>query len=308
MRRSIFLLAAVALFAGLSVSGVSAKAFPEVIQLPNGWAPEGIAVGRGSTFYVGSLATGAIYRGDLRTGAGAVVVAGGPGPAVGLALDTRSNYLFVAGGPAGDARVYDADSGGLVASYPLADPAGGPFINDVIVTREAAYFTNSFAATLYRVPLGPGGSVDPTLTPEAIPLGADWDQVAGFNANGIEATADGTWLIVVNSTLGEIYRVDPVSGAASEIDLGAPAQLTAGDGLLLQGKTLYVVRNQLNQIAVVGLAPDLLSGTVSATITNSAFAVPTTVAKFGSSLYTVNAKFGLPNPTNEFEVVQAKRT
>ncbi len=307
MKRLILLLACIGLLAGLSVSSASAKPFPQIIQLPDGWAPEGIAVGRGSAFYVGSLATGAIYKGDLRTGAGGVLVAGGPGPAVGLDVDERSNYVFVAGGPAGDARVYDADSGGLVASYELVDPASGPFINDVIVTRDAAYFTNSFAANLYRVPLGDGGSVDPTVTPETIPLGSDWTQVPGFNANGIEATASGEWLILVNSTLGEIYRVDPTSGDATQIDLGAASQLTAGDGLLLHGKTLYVVRNQLNQIAVVDLAADLLSGTMSGTITSASFVVPTTVASFGNSLYAVNAKFGQPNPTNEFEVVKVIR-
>jgi len=57
-------------FSFLMVTSVSADAFPEIIPLPNGFAPEGIATGTGTTFYVGSLATGQIYRGDLRTGDG----------------------------------------------------------------------------------------------------------------------------------------------------------------------------------------------------------------------------------------------
>jgi hypothetical protein len=49
-----------------------AKPFPQVVQLPTGFRPEGIEVGRGTTFYVGSVANGAIYRGNLRSGSGAI--------------------------------------------------------------------------------------------------------------------------------------------------------------------------------------------------------------------------------------------
>jgi hypothetical protein len=91
------------------------------------------------------------------------------------------------------------------------------------------------------------------------------------------------------------------------IDLGG-ASLTAGDGLALQGRTLYVVRNQLNQIAVVNLAPDLASGSVTRTITSPDFRVPTTVAVFGNSLYAVNARFGTPpTPDTDYDVVRVAR-
>src|SRR5688572_26615675 len=71
MRRTILLTAIVAVIAA---SAALAKSFPPTIALPNGWQPEGIAVGDGSTFYVGSIPTGAVYRGDLRTGKGATLV------------------------------------------------------------------------------------------------------------------------------------------------------------------------------------------------------------------------------------------
>ena len=58
-------------------------------------------------------------------------------------------------------------------------------------------------------------------------------------------------LLVVNSTTGLLYRVDPETGEATEVDLGGTS-LTSGDGLLVLGNTLYVVRNQLNQVAVIG--------------------------------------------------------
>ena len=310
MRRTIVLLTTlIILLTILAPAALAAPdpAFPKILPLPDGFAPEGVAVGHGTTFYVGSLAGGAVYRGDLRTGEGDVFVQPQGGRAIaGIYVDQRANTLFASGTQSGSAYVFDAESGAELASYQLA--AGGPaFINDVIVTRDAAYFTNSFAAEIYRVPLGPGGSLPNQSQVQTIPLTGAWVQIPGafvFNANGIEATSDGRWLLIVNSTTGTLYRVDPQTGSATVVDLGA-ASLTAGDGLRLQGKTLFVVRNQLNQIAVVKLAPDYASGTVERTISDPAFEVPTTVALFGSRLYAVNARFGLP--PGPFNVVQMPR-
>jgi sugar lactone lactonase YvrE len=291
----------------LTSSVALAKAFPDNIPLPNGFQPEGIVSGRGTDFYAGSLANGAIYKGNLRTGEGSVFVEGQEGRiAVGLAYDERSGYLFVAGGPTGTATVYDTRTGAVVASYQLVAADGG-FVNDVIVTREAAYFTDSFNSQLYVVPLGPGGAVTEADGFQVLPLSGDWQQGPGFGANGIEATPNGDALIVVNSGLGIIYRVDPATGEADAIDLGG-ASLTSGDGLLLDGKTLYVVRNRLNQIAVVRLSNDLTSGELVDTITDPAFRVPTTIAEHGNSLYAVNARFGTPpGPDVDYDVVKVSK-
>jgi hypothetical protein len=53
--------------------------FPDRIELPNGFFPEGIESGRGTSVFVGSLIDGAIWRGDLRTGSGTVLAPGAPG-------------------------------------------------------------------------------------------------------------------------------------------------------------------------------------------------------------------------------------
>jgi sugar lactone lactonase YvrE len=194
--------------------------------------------------------------------------------------------------------------------YQLAAP--GNFINDVVITREAAYFTNSSQAVYYRVPLGPGGELPDPGAIQTIALTGEWVQVAGFNSNGIDATPDGQYLIIVNSTSGLLYRVEATTGVAVAIDLagtdGAAATVIAGDGILLLGKTLYVVQNRFNQIAVIEMSPDFSSGTLVRTITNPNFAVPTTVAHFGDALYAVNAKFGFANPdTIPYEVVRVGR-
>ena len=290
------------------------KAFPEVIPLPNGFQPEGIVAGRGTEFFVGSLADGSIYRGDLRTGEGEVLATPPAGRiAVGLSYDSRSDYLFVAGGFAdengiGKAFVYDAETGEDVAVYEF-DEAG--FVNDVVVTRTAAYFTDSFVPVLYRVPLGPAGRLPEQSAVEAIPLGDNFTHIPGpfvFNANGIDAPPDGEFLIVVNSTTGLLYRVDPETGFATEIDLGGEV-VTAGDGILLDGKTLYVVRNTENEIAVVELDPATTEGEIVSTITDDDFDVPTTVTEFGNALYAVNARFNVPpDPTTaEYNVVRVPK-
>lgn len=281
----------------------SAGAFPKIISLPDGFRPEGIALGKGSEFFAGSLANGAIYKGDLRTGEGGILYPGASGEvSVGMSFDERSGYLFVAGGATGLAKVFDTRSGEKIAEYTLAAP--GNFINDAIVTRQAAYFTNSSAAVFYKLPLSSNGRLPDAADVVMLPLSGDWMQVAGFNANGIEATPNGKSLIIVNSTTGSLYRVDPDNGEAALIDLGGET-VTMGDGLLLEGSTLYVMRNRANLIAVVELAPDLASGELVGGITDPAFDVPTTLLGFGKWIYAVNARFSTtPTPTTSYDIVQ----
>ena len=305
-RRSLLVLLVVALSA-VMIAAAPLQAFPDVIPLPNGFQPEGIAVGEGHTFYVGSIPTGAVYRGDLRTGEGDVLVPAQSGrAAIGLKYDERTGLLFVAGGPTGFAFIYDGETGDNIAEVQLT--TGPRFINDVVITQDAAYFTNSQQPVLYRVPLENNGELPATPTVEEIPLTGDYVFTPGaFNANGIAATPNGDTLIIVNSVDGVLYNVDPATGVATRIDLGGES-VPNGDGILLEGKTLYVVQNRLNQIAVVALTPDLTAGEIVDTITNSAFRVPTTIAGFGNSLYAVNARFGTPpTPATEYEVVRVNR-
>jgi len=281
-----------------------AHPFPEVIQLPTGFQPEGIARGSGPTFYVGSIPTGAVFRGDLRTGRGDLLVPGRVGrSAIGIEVD-RHRRVFVSGGGTGDAWVYDGRTGAELAAYELATGADPTFVNDVVVTKTAAWFTDSFRAVLYRVPIGPGFLGDPS-TVEALPLTGDFELVPGeFNANGIETTPDAGRLVIVQSITGELFTVDPSTGDTDEIELtGGDAAF--GDGLLRVGTTLYVVQNQLNRIAVIQLSGDGGSGTVVDHLTDPDLDVPTTVARFGSALYAANSRFGIPDPqAAAYEVVR----
>lgn len=310
MRRRLTTLTA--LIAALSLTlpaAGSGHSFPDVIPLPNGIAPEGIASGPGTEFFTGSLETGAIYKGDLRTGEGDFI--NDPSEfatrrsALGMKHDPRSDVLWVSGGDTGQVFVYDADNGDTVAELQLA--ATDTFINDVVVTRDTAYLTDSFQPVIYAVPLDRRGL--PIGTVETLPLSGDFEFVPGaFNGNGIDATPKGDTLILVGSATGSLYTVDPATGLATAIDLGG-ASVPNGDGLLLDGKTLYVVQNFLNQIGVVELSSDLSSGVVGEPIVSANFRIPTTVAEFGNSLYAVNARFDVEaGPDVDYDVVRVEKS
>jgi sugar lactone lactonase YvrE len=298
MRGRLIVVAAAALVLAAPVA-FAKDSFPAVISLPNGFQPEGIAAGDGTTFYAGSIPTGAIYRGDLRTGQGAVFIAGVAGRAA-TGLKADHGRLYVSGAVTGKAFVYDANTGALLKEYQLAAGSDPTFINDVVVTGSGAYFTDSSRAVIYRVPKDLGAA-------QTITLSGDFQLAAGFNLNGIDATPNGKTLLAVQSNTGKLFTISPTTGATHAIDLHG-ATVANGDGILLQGKTLFVVRNQNNQIAVVRLASHLASGTVKRTITNANFDVPTTIARHGDRLYAVNARFTTPpTPATTYTVVQVKR-
>lgn len=317
--------AALLLTAGAAVAATAHpdadRGFPDRIDLPPGFWPEGIAI-RDGTAWLGSLVDGDIYEVDLRTGEGEVLAQGPGTTSVGLKVD-RHDRLFVAGGFAGDARVIDTRTGGTLASYRLA---GAPtIINDVVLTKRSAWFTDSSKAVLHRLPLGRHGALPDADEVEHLTLSGEWEQVpgeypAGINANGIERTPDRCALLVVNSAAGALFRVDPRTGDARRVELtdpddvnGDPADdgevsLTGGDGLLLRGRNLYVVLGDRGAVYEFDLTRSGRAGTLDEVITSDDFAVPTTVARLGRWLYLPNARFDVPRtPTTEYWITRVDR-
>ena len=272
-----------------------AATFPDLIRLPDGWQPEGIASGRGTPLYVGSIPTGAVWKGDARTGRGDVLVPGQTGrSAIGIKVDKR-NRLFVAGGGTGKAFVYDARTGGDLASYQLAAAGAATFVNDVAVTSKAAWFTDSRAAQLYALPLGRHGKLPGQDKVRTLALKGDFQLQEGNNLNGIVAAEDGRVLLAVQTNTGKLFRINPRTGVTREVDLGG-ATLANGDGMLLAGRVLFVVQNRDNKIAVVVLSRSLDRGRLVAELTDPEFDVPTTIAFQAGRLYAVNARFGTTDP------------
>jgi hypothetical protein len=279
--------------------------------LSSGFFPEGIEGGRGTSFFVGSLIDGAIWRGDLRTGSGAVLAEGARGRvSVGIAYEASRDRLWVAGGGpgfglgVGDVRVYDASSGVLLSTFLPSGDVG--FLNDVAITHDAVYVTDSFNAQLVKIPLPADGSLPSEDAATLLPVTGDFAQTAGPNLNGIVAKSG--VLLVAQSSTGKLFRVDPDTGIADEVDLGGEV-LPGADGLELRGNTLYVVGNGL--VTVVRLGPRLASGEVLRVITdpgepdNPLLDVPTTATVAAGRLWVVNARFTTPpTPETEYWITQ----
>jgi sugar lactone lactonase YvrE len=266
-----------------------ARTKPTRIDLPNGYQPEGIAAGRRRTLYVGSIPTGEVRQVDPRTGTTRVVVPGRPDVAAAIGLKARRHRLFVAGGPTGKAFIYSADTGAERVSLQL-NPSEDTFINDVTVRGRFAYFTDSRKSSIFAVRRN-GSGFREIATPD-IPL------LEGNNLNGIAATKKRRFVLAIQGgTAGVLWRINVVTGAARRVDLGGVV-LTNGDGLLRQGRRLYVVQNRLNQIAVIAMARNYASGVLRNVLTAAPglLDVPTTVARLGNSLYLPNARFGVAEP------------
>jgi sugar lactone lactonase YvrE len=290
-----------ALVAALATPAAAARP-TEAIVLPGATSAEGIAAGRGATFYAGDLFAGDIFRGNVQHGTAELFIDAPAGRmAVGMAADIAHDLLFVAGG-SGQAYVYNTRTRASVASYQLADPAAS-FINDVALTKDGAWFTDSMQAQLYFIPVSGAGALGPSSTLRL--SGPAADTSGDFNLNGIAATPDGKTLIVAHSANGELYTVDPATGASAAI---AGVSVPDVDGIVLDAGRLWAVQNT-NQVSRIRLRPDLTSGVVEEVITSDLFQIPTTAARFGSRLAVVNAKFdtGFPPTADQFEVVLVDR-
>jgi len=303
-------LIAAGLLLTLGLSGVGAAqadADPGVIPLPAGFSPEGVAIGSGTQVFAGSLRDGDVWRGDLRTGQGRVFIdAPASRTAVGLKVDLPGGRIFVAGGGFGKAFVYDNRTGADLGALTLTTQAD-TFINDVTLTRDGAWFTDSRQPSLYFVPFGPGKSLGPVQTLAL--SGPAADTSGAFNLNGIASSRNGSTLVVVHSARSELIAVDPRSGASTAIDLGG-ASVPNGDGILLEGRRLWVVQNFSNQVSQVRLSPDFSSGKVVAVLTSPDLRIPTTIARQGDRLVVVNARFdlGIPGPADAaYELVVLRR-
>jgi hypothetical protein len=283
-----------------SAAGAAPPQRPAQITLETGSLPEGIAAGPGTTFFVGARSDGDIYVGDARDDeVTRLVDEDAPAAAVGMFYDRRTGLLWVAGGGPAAGR-----GTGTVTAYDGADPvfrttvAGAGFLNDVAVTRDAVYVTDSFDAALVVVPLDASGQ--PVGTVESLPLVGEYEQPRGFGANGIRELPGGDLTLVSG---GVLYRVDPESGGAEVIEV-AGRELAGGDGLVVRGSTLYVVNGYGgDEVVVLRLSGRTNTartiGVLTEQNTRGELDRPTTGALVAGALYVVNGRFSVAGPTTE---------
>ncbi len=259
--------------------------------------PEGIAYEASSgAFYVGSTTDGTIFRGDVQSGAVTVFSAGGLDgrtSVTGMKTDGRG-HLIVAGATTGLIFVYNTRDSSLVGKF---DTGSAPktFLNDITVTPDgAAYVTDSISPYLYK--LTPNGAGGFSYARWLDFTGSAFAYVQGFNANGIVASADGAYLLIVQSATGRLFRVAIADKAVSDVDLGGGTLLN-GDGMWLTGHTLYVMRNTF-ALVVLTLTSDYSAATVSGTYLDSSYQgyYPTTFARVGDRFLVVNSQFDKRGP------------
>ena len=208
-------------------------------------------------------------------------------PAVlGMKLDPDKR-LWIAGGRSGRFFVVDSKTGRVVKALAVPNP-GKSLINDLALAGGAAYFTDTVTPTLWRIQTK--GSDIGDLEPWLDFTGTALQYYEGANLNGIAALPDGQSLIVVQMGKGLLFRIDLKTKKVTPIDT-AGADLTGADGLVLDGHTLYVVRQTAVEIATVSLSPDFAKGTVVNRFKDPLLAWPATAVKVGDRLLVVNTQF-----------------
>lgn len=272
--------------------------------------PEGIAYdAKEGALYTGSALTGTLIRMPLK-GKQATVVAkagtvlpGEPFPTVlGMKLDAAGR-LWVAGGRTGQMAVVNARTGAVLKKFETPTPKGS-LINDVVIVGSSAYFTDSLTPTLWRVTTTGDriGDLEPWLQFAGTPIEYT---TPGANLNGIAATADGRHLIVVQMNKGLLFRISVGDKRVQPIDIGGEA-ITTGDGLVIDGRTLYVVRQGEQEIVTILLSEDLANGKVVSRFKNAALMWPATAVKAGNQLLVVNTQFNKragKDPVTPFSIV-----
>jgi len=284
-------------FGGVASASRPAQSTPDQYTLPGDVVyPEGIAYDRATrSFYVGSTTDGTIYRGTLdnpNTQVFSPAGADGRTSATGMKVDARGR-LYVCGAATGMLFVYDTGSGALLGKF---DTKSEPntFINDVTITPNGdAYFTDSVSPYLYRVSTDASGALAYERWLDF--TGTAFTYVQGFNANGIVASDDGRYLLIVQSGTGKLFRVGTADKSVAAVDLGT-ATLAAGDGMWLTGHTLYVMRNAQALLVTLALNDDYSKADVTGTSTDPAFAYPTTFARAGDRFLVVNSQFNKRGP------------
>ena len=290
----------------LVAAGCAGEEPPPGIVIPGDAVfPEGIAVDNATgDLYVGSTSDGTIFR----AAAGAAkfeefLPAGADGrtAATGLKVDPAGR-LFVAGRTTGLLFVYDLDTRELVSSLE-APGEGDTLVNDLTFTTDAAYVTDSYRDVIYRIPLDDGAPEKMqawlNLEDTVVPTGD------GFGLNGISASDDGRYLITVHTDTGELFRIDTRSREVRPVELGEET-LPTGDGLLLDGTTLFVVQEEPGQVVPIELSNDLLHGELRHGAGGDSLDFPTTLAETDGTIYVVNSQLNdaPDNPTPPFTVTE----
>ncbi|WP_407572902.1 superoxide dismutase family protein [Deinococcus altitudinis] len=269
--------------------------------------PEGVAYdAKRGLIFTGSAATGNIYAINAQSAQTSLFSKGGAlgrSSALGLKVDSQGR-LWVAGGATGSVSVL-SPNGAPVAKL-MTPPSPDPYLNDLTLTPDGSvYVTDSTRPVLWRVRNVSDPSklkIEPWLDLAQTPI----NYGPGINLNGIVATPDGRYLLSVQLNTGELWRIDTRSKAVKRVMGG----LAHGDGLLLDGRTLYVARNADQLIAKVNLSADYGSGEVTLEEPAGGLRYPSTLVMIGGDLVSTQSqldKLTGGTPETPFKLTRFKK-
>ncbi|MEV6431158.1 superoxide dismutase [Nocardia sp. NPDC051463] len=276
-------------------------------ELPSDRAyPEGIAIDtRNGDTYVGSYTNGAIYRaapGARRAETFLAEGTDGRKTANGLKVD-RAGRLWVIDSTMG-VTVYDTGTRALIARFDVTAPSSH-LVNDVAIAQDGtAYLTDSLSAVVYRVTesqladaAAHGGKADLTTQFEMN------SSIASHNAgsitlNGIVSDDSGRYLLVVDMTAGDLYRIATAPNSPDPIRKVAMrgGDLKHGDGLELHGDTMWAAQNTTNTITRWKITDDGATATLEHSVTDESLRIPTTLVRAGNQTLVVASQFDKGGP------------
>jgi Cu-Zn family superoxide dismutase len=278
--------------------------------------PEGVAFDkRSGFFFVSATGDGAIYRGKLGDVATpvAVFIPGAAGQSA-TGLKVQRGKLYAAGAATGTIKVYDVDSGELLATFDTKGGDSSPtFVNDLDVTKRGdVYATDSKRQAIYHLTaeeIAAGTPAPKPIDPEdvistspEIPFNA---APTAFNLNGIVVRESGRHrdeLIVVNSGTGQLFRVKVSDDGRRirEIKVkGGP--FVGGDGLLIDRGRLIVVQGSTDDfpkgvVNFIKLRHGGRKGELEDQRTDDSFQGPSTIARARDRYLVVNPDFATSTP------------
>lgn len=301
-RRSITAGAAVAVALLVATSAQANPHKPDTYVVSNeaDFQPEGIGVTNAGVIYVSSIGTGDIYRGHVKSTEFELFSDGAAVDrerSLGVHSDDKGR-VFVAG--VSHLDVYAAD-GTLLAHRPAAaGPIGDPELNDLAITHDAVYVTDSTNAVIWRASLEGGeiGQLERWFDARDVYPGFP---PQFFFLNGIAASPAGDVLLVSSQGLESLIRVDVRTGDSQLVDLG---DHTYGpDGIELRGNTVfgvlnYAAPNDEQGVYVAQLNDDYTTGTVTCSVVEEDFDTPSTLGLSRNRILVVNSQIdnGLGTP------------
>ncbi|TMQ91406.1 superoxide dismutase [Actinomadura soli] len=268
--------------------------------------PEGITADpHTGDLYVGSFEGGAIFRAKPgQRVAEEFLPARGDGrtQALGLEVD-QARRLWVMDRLTGLA-VYDIPSRRLLARFVVPNQLPR-LVNDVAITPDGtAYITESRQAVVYRVTpeqlaeAGEQGGEVPLTPAFDLSKVVEPHEPNTITLNGIVAGPSGRYLLTVDMTGGDLYRIALPSGKVDKVALSGGDLLT-GDGMELQNGTLWAVHPITNANAVSRwrIGSDGRTARLTRRLTDPALGTPTTLLRKDGKLYVVRSQFDKGGPT-----------